>query len=98
MPNAFNDLAKVTRSHIPATNTPARIYVHHRGRPLGSKDSQPWKMIMAPTSDPSLNPTTARSSVPTHEVILDYDDVSDETCWPSKNHEISIHYTALDEI
>ncbi|KAM1418750.1 hypothetical protein ACFXTO_022373 [Malus domestica] len=27
MPDAFNDLAKVTRSHIPAANTPARIYV-----------------------------------------------------------------------
>ncbi|KAM2434043.1 hypothetical protein PS1_024185 [Malus domestica] len=33
MPNAFNDLAKVTRSHIPAANAPARIDVpcirHH---------------------------------------------------------------------
>ncbi|KAM2087773.1 hypothetical protein ACFX1T_031921 [Malus domestica] len=27
MSNAFNDLAKVTRSHIPAANTPARIDV-----------------------------------------------------------------------
>ncbi|KAM2098019.1 hypothetical protein ACFX1R_021481 [Malus domestica] len=27
MPNAFNDLAKVTRSHIPTANTPARIYI-----------------------------------------------------------------------
>ena len=29
MPNAFNDLAKVTRSHIPVANTPARIDVPH---------------------------------------------------------------------
>ena len=27
MPDAFNDLAKVTRSHIPDVNTPARIDV-----------------------------------------------------------------------
>ncbi|KAM2891371.1 hypothetical protein COP2_009678 [Malus domestica] len=27
MPYAFSDLEKVTRSHIPATNTPARINV-----------------------------------------------------------------------
>ncbi|KAM1059420.1 hypothetical protein TB2_023718 [Malus domestica] len=27
MPDAFNDLAKVTRSHIPVANTPARIDV-----------------------------------------------------------------------
>ncbi|KAM1353001.1 hypothetical protein ACFX2H_032532 [Malus domestica] len=61
------------------------------GRPLGSKDSQPRKRKMAPTSDPSLNPTT-------HEVILDYDDASDETCRPPENHEISVHYTILDEV
>ncbi|KAM2133212.1 hypothetical protein ACFX1R_003337 [Malus domestica] len=29
MPNAFNDLAKVTISHIPAANTPVRIDVPH---------------------------------------------------------------------
>ncbi|KAM2549922.1 hypothetical protein TB1_014233 [Malus domestica] len=29
MPDAFNDLAKVTRSHIPSVNAPARIYVPH---------------------------------------------------------------------
>ncbi|KAM2185912.1 hypothetical protein PS2_030662 [Malus domestica] len=33
MPDAFNDLAKVTRSHIPAANTLARIDVPRRGRP-----------------------------------------------------------------
>ncbi|KAM1716481.1 hypothetical protein EV2_024876 [Malus domestica] len=53
---------------------------------------------MAPTSDPSLNPTIADSSVPTHEVILDYGDASDETCWPPENRVISVHYTVLDEV
>ena len=55
-PNAFNDAAKVTKSHIPAVNTPARIYVpekhkemdddvlcQKRGRPIGSKDAVPRK-------------------------------------------------------
>ena len=50
LPNAFNDTAKITKSHIPAVNTPARIYVpeehkemddniprQKRGRPIGSK-------------------------------------------------------------
>ncbi|XP_070681777.1 secreted RxLR effector protein 161-like [Malus domestica] len=38
-----------------------------RCRPLGSKDSQPRKRKMAPTSDLSSNLTIAHSSVPTHE-------------------------------
>ena len=136
MRNAFNDLAKVTRSHIPAANTHARIDVPRLrqqpawegrtvpkgeeaapstrqgtltanqssaltlkcGRPLGSKDSQPGKRKTTPTSDPSLNPTIAHSSVPTHEVILDYNDASDETCRPPENCKISVHYAVLDEV
>ncbi|KAM1714343.1 hypothetical protein ACFX12_024963 [Malus domestica] len=55
MPNAFNDVMKVTKSHIPAANAPARIDVPvgqnkvaandsssarlKRSRPPGSKDS-----------------------------------------------------------
>ncbi|KAM1965955.1 hypothetical protein ACFX15_046233 [Malus domestica] len=69
-----------------------------RGRPLGSKDSQPRKRKMAPISDPSLNPTIAHSSGPTHEVILDYGDASEETCRSPENREISVHYTILDEV
>ena len=42
--------------------------------------------------------TIAHSSVPTHEVILDYGDASDETCRPLENREISVHYTVLDEV
>ena len=54
LPDAFIDTKKVTRSHIPAANTPARIIVPEgqsgdvianeskarlkRGRPIGSKD------------------------------------------------------------
>ncbi|KAM2262753.1 hypothetical protein ACFXTI_044176 [Malus domestica] len=90
MPDAFNDLAKVTRSHIPAANAPAKIDV--------PRNSQPRKRKMAPSSDPSLNLTIVHSSVPMHEVILDYSDTSDETCRPSENREISIHYAVLDEV
>nr|XP_011465717.1 PREDICTED: uncharacterized protein LOC101293208 [Fragaria vesca subsp. vesca] len=59
MPDAFTDIAKVTRSYIPAANAPAEIdvptgqnnvaanepYVARlkRGRPVGSKDSVPRK-------------------------------------------------------
>ncbi|KAM1466174.1 hypothetical protein ACFX1X_045115 [Malus domestica] len=53
---------------------------------------------MAPTSNLSLNLTIAHSSVPTHEVILDYSDASNETCRPPENREISVHYTVLDEV
>ena len=52
---------------------------------------------MAPTSDPSLNPTITHSFVPTYEVILDYSDALDETCRPPENREISVHYAVLDE-
>ncbi|KAM2208315.1 hypothetical protein ACFXTI_024336 [Malus domestica] len=136
MLDAFNDLAKVTRSHVPTANAPATIDVPHihpqpawegqtvpegkdaspstqegtlaasqpfastlkHGKPLGSKDSQPWKRKITPTSDPSLNLTIAHSSIPTHEVILDYGDASNETCQPFENREISVHYTVLDEV
>ena len=53
LPNAFIDTKKVTKSHIPTTNTPARIDVYvgqltneskihlKRGRLVGSKDVTP---------------------------------------------------------
>ena len=31
MPDAFTDIAKVTRSHIPAANVPARLEVPNKG-------------------------------------------------------------------
>ena len=56
LPDAFNDATKVTKSHIPAANAPARIAVPEgqatmdenppqlkRGRPIGSKDTVPRK-------------------------------------------------------
>ena len=59
LPDAFTDVKKVTKSHIPAVNAPARIDVpigqitkmlangsmarQKRGRPIGSKDKNPRK-------------------------------------------------------
>lgn len=58
LPDAFTDTKKVTKSHIPAENAPARIEIptdnkaienessahRKRGRPLGSKNSKPRKL------------------------------------------------------
>lgn len=57
LPDGFNDAAKVTKSHVPAMNAPARIGVpegtnlksnesvarQKRGRPIGSRDTIPRK-------------------------------------------------------
>ncbi|KAM1358219.1 hypothetical protein FF2_044719 [Malus domestica] len=87
MPDAFTDLARVTRSHIPAANTPAKIDVPNRGRPLGSKDSHPRKRKTTAQGpeEPTVNPTIAYSFYPTHEEILDYGSVLEETNPPLEN-------------
>lgn len=52
LPNAFTDATKVTKSHVLAANTPARIQLTHQltnytapwakhGRPLGAPNKQP---------------------------------------------------------
>ena len=53
LPDAFVDTKKVTKSHIPAANVPARVDItkrqktyesktrSKRGRPIGSKDITP---------------------------------------------------------
>ena len=59
LPDAFTDTKRVTKSYIPAVNTPARIEIPDtksedkvtqesktrlkRGRPVGSKDKNPRK-------------------------------------------------------
>ena len=81
MPDAFTDTTKVTRSHIPAANAPARIDVPagqnnvaanepsvarlKRGRPVGSKDSVPRKR----KSNVHLNPAgIAPENVIRHDI------------------------------
>ena len=87
MPDAFTDIAQVTRSHIPAANAPARLQesTHlatdqpprvKRGRPLGSKDTQPRQRRNATTTSPiipEMIPTPSPAEIP-------------------ENDEISIHY------
>ncbi|KAM1614644.1 hypothetical protein ACFX2K_023977 [Malus domestica] len=131
MPDAFTDLARVTRSHIPAANTPAKMDVPNvrrttllkargansgdprtlaasqssaptqkRGRPLGSKDSHPRKRKTTAQGpeEPTVNPTIAYSFYPTHEEILDYGSVLEETNPPPENREISVYYDSLDDV
>mgnify|MGYP005911542209 CR=1 FL=1 len=51
LPDAFVDTNRVTKSHIPVSNTPAKTKVIHdeitiqrkRGRPIGSRDKNPRK-------------------------------------------------------
>ena len=63
LPDAFTDLKRITKSHIPVVNAPIRIEVPagqainatvdeskthlKRGRPLGSKDKNPRKKKVA---------------------------------------------------
>ena len=39
MPDAFTDIAKVTRSHIPAANVPARLEVPNKGHGVVERDA-----------------------------------------------------------
>ncbi|CAB4263719.1 unnamed protein product [Prunus armeniaca] len=71
MPDAFTDTGKVTKSHIPAANTPARIDIPigltnvaanesstarlKRGRPIGSKDSATRKRKSKAYYNPNEN-------------------------------------------
>ena len=39
MPDAFTNIAKVTRSHIPAAYMPARLEVPNRGHSVAERDA-----------------------------------------------------------
>ena len=45
-----------------------------------------------------MNLTIAYSFYPTHEEILDYGSVLEETNPPPENREISIYYASLDDV
>ncbi|CAN1250021.1 Copia protein [Linum perenne] len=90
LPDAFTDLNRVTKSHVPAINAPAKIDVpigqHEtaneskarmkRGRPVGSKDKNPRKRKGAVNQDSQVEDTKT----------LSINDISAE------NKEISINY------
>ncbi|KAM0996975.1 hypothetical protein ACFX2C_006915 [Malus domestica] len=93
MPYAFTDLAHVTRSHIPAAKMPAKMNVpndsHLRKR----------KPTAQGPEEPTVNPTIAYSFYPTHEEILDYGSVLEETNPPPENpYAIATEIMLSDDI
>ncbi|KAM2245774.1 hypothetical protein PS1_006802 [Malus domestica] len=104
MPYAFTDLAHARDSNIGDPRTLAASQsstpTQKHGKPLGSKDSHLRKR--KPTAqgpeEPTLNLTIAYLFYPTHEEILDYGSVLEETNPPPENHEILVYYASLDEV
>ncbi|KAM1675383.1 hypothetical protein ACFX2K_041335 [Malus domestica] len=73
---------------------------HKHGRPLGSKDSHPWKRkptTQAP-KEPTVNLIVADLFYPTHEEILDYRSILEETNPLPDNRKISVYYASLDDV
>ncbi|KAM2088198.1 hypothetical protein ACFX1T_032306 [Malus domestica] len=69
-------------------------------RPLGSKDSHPWKRKTTTQGpeEPTMNPTIAYSFYATHEEILDYGSILEETNPLPEDREISVYYVSLDDV
>ena len=101
LPGAFNDAAKVTKSHIPTVNTPARIYVtkehkkiddnvprQKRGRLIGLKDVVPHKK-RGRNQEPLLlqSEQHAPRGETTPEMVETHEKIND-----LENTEISINY------
>ncbi|XP_075092484.1 uncharacterized protein LOC142172710 [Nicotiana tabacum] len=95
LPDAFTNLPRVTKSHIPAVNAPIRVDVPtgqyddenesrprlKRGRPIGSKDKNPRK-IKGANDQIDHNIAIDKTS---HEVLVPGND---------ENEEISISYVS----
>ncbi|KAM1505064.1 hypothetical protein ACFXTO_001092 [Malus domestica] len=92
MLNAFTNLAQVTRSHIPAANTPTKMDVPNDSHPRKRKSTSQGP------EEPIGNPTIAYSLYPIHEEILDYGSVLEETNPPTENREILVYYASLDDV
>ena len=96
--DVFNDAAKVTKSHIPTINTPARIHVPEehekmdnnvsclkRSRLIRSKDTSPHKKWKRNQEFTFLNSEQTRNET-TPEVVETYEKVIDP-----ENNEIFIN-------
>ncbi|XWS73451.1 hypothetical protein CRYUN_Cryun02cG0130100 [Craigia yunnanensis] len=101
LPDAFNDTAKVTKSHIPTVNTPTRIYVpeEHKkmddnvprqkcNRPIGSKDAAPRKKRGRNQESLLLQ---SEQSAPREEITPEVVETHEKINDPG-NTEISINY------
>ncbi|KAJ0694724.1 putative RNA-directed DNA polymerase [Helianthus annuus] len=105
LPDAFTDTNRVTKSHVPGSNAPARIEVipeaitiqRKRGRPIGFKDKNPRKQkeksnAIAENSQKIVSETLVEVNVPEETTInSEENEVSEETPVPNEN-EISINY------
>lgn len=86
IPDAFADATNVTKSHIPAANTPSRIQIVERlasdqstkpkrGRPVGAVDKQPRQRCKQPSSSTvpsSIPPTPAPATEQQPEISINY--------------------------
>ncbi|KAM1175401.1 hypothetical protein COP2_028526 [Malus domestica] len=131
MLNAFTNLARITRSYIPAVNVPVKMDVpnvrrtslleahdanfgdprtlaasqssaptHKHGKPFSSMDSHLKKRKPTKQAPEELvvNLTVAYLFYPTHEEILDYGSIVEQTNPLPENHEISVYYPSLDDV
>ncbi|KAK9932128.1 hypothetical protein M0R45_019377 [Rubus argutus] len=101
LPEAFSDLAKGTRSHIPAANEVMWLRLRlHQGSvvgPQGSRDTHPRKRAVK-----AHDPLIIDTQNPTHENIPDYGYVQETSLEDAQsleptcgNVEISINYTSV---
>ena len=105
LPDAFVDTKKVTKSHIPAANVPARVDITEgqkayesktrskRGRPIGSKDITPRKMRTNGKQN-DHEESNIENQIP--EEIQNEQIASEEVHVP-ENNEISISYVHRGE-
>ena len=110
LPDAFTDINRVTKSHIPAENAPSKIEVPEgqiikanasgprikRGRPLGSKDKNPRKRKGAKSEDIQIEKIKSLEKTPeeTRDTIVE---TPEEGQVPEniENDEISINYVFM---
>ena len=110
LPYAFTDPKRVTKSHIPAANAPIRIVVPEgqlitaneikgqlkRGRPVGSKDTNPRKRKGAKDTNDQVEVNLDQENFPSKTPD---ESVSKENKVPKidGNKEISINYVMTGE-
>ena len=110
LPDTFTDPKRVTKSHIPAANAPIRIVVPEgqlitaneikgqlkRGRPVGSKDTNPCKRKGAKDTNDQVEVNIDQENFPSKTPD---ESVSKENKVPKidGNEEISINYVMTGE-
>ena len=104
MPDAFSDLAKVTRSHIPAANVPARIDVPE-GRTVPEGRAVPEERSTAMAANQSYLPAQKRGrplgskdSYPRKRIDLAQTNPLDIAISIDPSHEIIPDYGLVPEV